>query len=84
MNISVLVYTFGGPFKDGLKDLMFEGNYRQECDLEYDCIFKQKDNHRVTAKLFYSMDAVIVGNVAVNRLRNCFLKKFGSFPFASS
>ncbi|XP_075258144.1 uncharacterized protein LOC142350253 isoform X2 [Convolutriloba macropyga] len=72
VNVSVLVYTFSRMFKDGLRDLMFEGNLREECNLQFDCTFKQKFNHQVTPKLFYSMDAVLVGNEAVNFLKKVF------------
>ncbi|XP_075258143.1 uncharacterized protein LOC142350253 isoform X1 [Convolutriloba macropyga] len=64
VNVSVLVYTFSRMFKDGLRDLMFEGNLREECNLQFDCTFKQKFNHQVTPKLFYSMDAVLVGVIS--------------------
>ena len=71
-NVSVLVYTYSKMFKDGLRDLMFEGNLRRECKLEFDCFFKQKFNHDITAKFFYSMDAVVVGNEALRHLRELF------------
>ena len=72
VNVSVLVYTFKDVFKDGLRDLMFEGNYKEECNLHFDCIFNQRFHTTVNANFFYSMDAVIVGNSAVHFLRKLF------------
>ncbi|XP_075251493.1 4-galactosyl-N-acetylglucosaminide 3-alpha-L-fucosyltransferase 9-like isoform X2 [Convolutriloba macropyga] len=76
-NVSVLVYTRNRIFKDGLRDLMFEGNFRKECKLKFDCIFKQKFKYHVTANLFNSMDAVVVGDDALKHLRDDLLKIYG-------
>ena len=68
-NVTVLVYTISNRYEDALRDLRFEGNFRQECSLQFDCIFKQNHNHKITSDLFYSMDAVVVGFQAVHNLR---------------
>ena len=69
VTVNVLAYPINNRFKDGLRDIKFDGNFRQECNLDFDCIFKVRHNHRITANLFYSMDAVVVGNEAVRILR---------------
>ena len=71
-NVSVLVYPFHKAVHDGLRDVMFEGNYRHQCNLQFDCFFNQKDNHDVNAKLINSMDAIVVCNEGMNRFRKLF------------
>ncbi|XP_075260143.1 alpha-(1,3)-fucosyltransferase 4-like isoform X2 [Convolutriloba macropyga] len=68
-NVSVLAYTKDQIREEQSKELKSEGNYRQQCHLDFDCIYNQKYNHHVTADMFYSMDAVIVGMGALHKLR---------------
>ena len=70
--MSVLAYTKDQIREEQSKELKSEGNYRQQCHLDFDCIYNQKYNHHVTADMFYSMDAVIVGMGALHKLRQLF------------
>ena len=72
VNVSVLVYTWAKRRQEHMRELRSEGNLRKECSLQFDCIYKQRDNHVVTADMFYSMDAVIVGTQAVRNLKQLF------------
>ncbi|XP_075260618.1 4-galactosyl-N-acetylglucosaminide 3-alpha-L-fucosyltransferase 9-like isoform X2 [Convolutriloba macropyga] len=78
VNVSVLVYTWAKRRQEHMRELRSEGNLRKECSLQFDCIYKQRDNHVVTADMFYSMDAVIVGTQAVRNLKADITKFNGS------
>ena len=81
VTVSVLAYPINTNFKDGIRDIKFDGNFRQECNLDFDCNFKVRHNHRITADFFYSMDAVVVGNEAVSILRKLFPSKISNTIF---
>ena len=75
-NVSVLVYTMHQIREEHMRELKSEGNFRNECNLDFDCIYNMKYNHDVTADMFYSMDAVIVGLRAADKLRQLFPFRF--------
>ena len=72
LNVSVLVYTLARAIQEHMRELKTEGNLRKECNLEFNCIFKQRYKQAVTADIFYSMDAVIVVSPEVHKLRQLF------------
>ena len=72
VNVSVLVYTSTKRYEDHIRDLKFEGNFRSQCNLDFDCFFYQNHKHQITPDFFYSMDAVMLGMQAVHVLRQLF------------
>ena len=73
LHVSVLVYPFHDEVHDGLMDVMFEGNYREQCNLEFDCWFNQKINHNITASFIKAMDVIIICNEGITCFRELLL-----------
>ncbi|XP_075264598.1 4-galactosyl-N-acetylglucosaminide 3-alpha-L-fucosyltransferase FUT5-like, partial [Convolutriloba macropyga] len=78
VNVSVLVYTSTKRYEDHIRDLKFEGNFRSQCNLDFDCFFYQNHKHQITPDFFYSMDAVMLGMQAVHVLRADLVKINGT------
>ncbi|XP_075265194.1 uncharacterized protein LOC142357467, partial [Convolutriloba macropyga] len=70
VSIHILSYTHRGAPQEHMRELWYDGNLRQECKLHFDCIYKHRNTINVTAHMFYSMDAVIVGYKTVQTLKS--------------
>ncbi|XP_075254117.1 alpha-(1,3)-fucosyltransferase fut-6-like [Convolutriloba macropyga] len=68
--VSILVYSDFRTPSDGAKDIQFEGNIRDVCNLSFDCFLHQRHKtSNIDSKFFNSLSAVIIANEGIYQLQ---------------